>query len=442
MTERAVRPLTVVISSGDGGATGAVSVNATGAIQGINVAQGGTAYTAAPLVQIIDSSGSGFGASAVANLTGGVTNGLVTSGGSKYPGSTTATLSGGGGTGATAQPLLGLTNGSLGTISNTNSGYVPGDLLTVVAGTGAEVKVTGISGAGVVTGLAVIRGGSSYLPGDRLYLSDTTLGATGLVANVDTVTTDGVITAVSVVSGGTGFNTTSTLNHAGGQGGILRVEGDTVVKFVRMDYYGFYTSAPTATISGVNGLGSGATVQVLWDSTLLQVLGVRVLTTGSGYSQGATITFSGGGAPAGFQARGTVFTSTNVTGVSVFDPGSGYTTRPTGVTGGSGSGIQVAFNDQNYTVVGYRAIESGKDYSVAPTVSLSSPNAGGTTASITAGVEQVVGSISITNRGTAYNPATTTIVLVPVASGGGATAAPVTVNGICLLYTSPSPRDS
>ena len=424
-------PPTVVISSGDGGVTGAVSVNATGAIQGINVAQGGTAYTAAPLVQITDSSGSGFGASAVANLTGGVTNGLVTSGGSKYPGSTTATLSGGGGTGATAQPLLGLTNGSLGTISNTNSGYVPGDLLTVVAGTGAEVKVTGISGAGIVTGLAVVRGGGNYLPGDRLYLSDTTLGATGLVANVDTVSTDGVITAVSVVSGGTGFNTTSTLNHAGGQGGILRVEGDTVVKFVRMDYYGFYTSAPTATISGVNGLGSGATVQVLWDSTLLQVLGVRVLTTGSGYSQGATITFSGGGAlNPGFQARATVYTSTNVTGVTVFDPGSGYTTRPTGVTGGSGNAMQVAFNDQNYSVVGYRAIESGKDYSGAPTVSLSSPNAGGTTAAITAGVEQVVGSITITNPGTAYNPATTTIALVPVASGGGATAAPVTVNGI------------
>ncbi len=423
-------PPTVVISSGDGGATGAVSVNATGAIQGINVAQGGTAYTAAPLVQIIDSSGSGFGASAVANLTGGVTNGLVTSGGSRYPGSTTATLTGGGGTGATAQPLLGLTNGSLGTISNTNSGYVPGDLLTVVAGTGAQVKVTGISGAGIVSGLAVVRGGGNYLPGDRLYLSDATLGATGLVANVDTVSTDGVITAVSVVSGGTGFNTTSALNHVGGQGGILLVAGDTVVRFVRMDYFGFYTSAPTATISGVNGLGSGATVQVLWDSTLLQVLGVRVLTAGSGYSQGATITFSGGGAPAGFQARATVFTSTNVTGVTVFDPGSGYTTRPTGVTGGSGNGMQVAFNDQNYSVVGYRAIESGKNYTGAPTVSLSSPNAGGTTAAITAGVEQVVGSITITNPGTAYNPATTTIALVPVASGGGATAAPVTVNGI------------
>ena len=422
-------PPAVVISSGDGAATGAVSVNATGAIQGINVAQGGTAYTAAPLVQITDSSGSGFGASAVANLTGGVTNGLVTSGGSKYPGSTTATLSGGGGSGATAQPLLGLTNGSLGTISNTNSGYVPGDLLTVVAGTGAEVKVTGISGSGVVTGLAVVRGGGNYLPGDRLYLSDATLGATGLVANVDTVSTDGVITAVSVVSGGTGFNTSSTLNHVGGQGGILRVDGDTIVNFVRLDYDGFYTSAPTATIDGVNGHGSGATAQVIWDSTLLRVLGVRVTNGGTGYTQGATITFSGGGSFA-IQARGTVYTATNVTGVTLFDPGSGYTTRPTGVTGGSGSGMQVAFNDQNYTVVGYRAIESGTNYTGTPTVSLSSPNAGGTTAAITAGVEQVVGSITVGNRGTAYNPATTTISLVPVASGGGATAAPVTVNGI------------
>lgn len=40
-------PPAVVISAGDGGATGTVTVNANGAIQSIN-AQGGTAFTAPP----------------------------------------------------------------------------------------------------------------------------------------------------------------------------------------------------------------------------------------------------------------------------------------------------------------------------------------------------------------------------------------------------------
>ena len=423
-------PPAVVISSGDGGSTGTVTVNAKGAIQGINVAQGGTAFTAPPAVQITDSSGSGFGASAVANLTGGVTNGVVTNGGSRYPGSTTTTVTGTG-TGATGQALLGLTNASLGAISNTNSGYVPGDLLTVVAGTGAQIKVTAVNGSGGVTAVAVVEGGLNYLPGDILYLSDTTLGARGLQLTVRTVSTGGVITAFEpvITAAGSGFNTTTTLRHVGGTGGVLRVDGTTVLDFIDVVYGGFgYTTAPTVTITGVNGLGSGATAIAFLNGS--RVAFVQLTNPGSGYTNGATVTFTGGGAFPGFEALGTVYTSTNVTGVSVDRPGSGYTTRPTGITGGSGSGMQVAFNDQNYSVVGYRAIESGKDYTGTPTITLSAPNGGGTTAAITAGVEQVVGSITVTNPGTAYNPATTTISLVPVASGGGATAAPVTVNGI------------
>jgi hypothetical protein len=423
-------PPAVVISAGDGGSTGTVTVNAQGAIQGINVAQGGTAFTAPPAVQITDSSGTGFGASAVANLTGGVTNGVVTTGGSGYPGSTTTTVAGTG-TGATGQALLGLTNASLGAITNTNSGYVPGDLLTVVAGTGAQIKVTAVNGSGGVTAVSVVEGGLSYLPGDILYLSDTTLGGQGLQLTVRTVSTGGVITAFEpvITAAGSGFNTTSTLRHVGGTGGVLRVDGTTIIDFIDVVYGGFgYTTAPTVTITGVNGLGSGATAIAFLNGS--RVAFVQLTNPGSGYTNGATVTFTGGGAFPGFEALGTVYTSTNVTGLSVDRPGSGYTTRPTGVSGGSGSGMQVAFNDQNYTVVGYRAIESGKDYTGVPTVSLSSPNAGGTTAAITASVEQVVGSITVTNPGTAYNPATTTISLVPVASGGGATAAAVTVNGI------------
>ena len=342
-------PPTVVISSGDGAATGAVTVNASGAITTINVAQGGTAYTAAPDVVIVDSSGSGFGAVAHATLTGGVTNGVAVTGGSGYSGAATATVTASGTPGAkraTGVPLLGLTTASVIGFTSAGSNYAVGDLLTVVAGSGAQIDVTAVS-SGAITAATVSpgRGGANYGVGDILYLNDPTLGATGARLRVSTVTTGGVITAVTVVAGGTGYTSEMLLNHVGGTGAVLAVTG---------------------------------------------------------------VDFSGG-----------------ITGTVVFRAGSGYTTRPSAVVGGSGSRAVPTFVDTQYTVVGYKALLAGTGYSSA-SISVS----GGTGAVVSAGVEQIVDTIVVDVPGTAYNPATTTVTLAPVASGGGATSNSVTIDGI------------
>lgn len=427
-------PPMVVISSGDGGAAGTVSVDSTGALTGINVSQRGTAFTAPPEVQIVDSSGSGYGASAVANLTGGVTSGVVSTSGSKYGGGTTATVTGGGGTGATGQPLLGITNASVGAITSQGTGYAVGDLLTVVAGTGLQVQITAVSAGGVVTSATVTRGGGNYTPGDILYLSDPALAASGLRLTVSAVTTGGVATAVTVAAGGggSGFTTKSILNHVGGSGAVLQVQGDTQIGFINVNSGGVgYTSAPTVTINAIDGAGSGASATAFIDLVTGRVTFISVDNPGSGYIHGATVTLSGGSSGGIFiPATTTVFTDSFTTGVTVVRAGSGYTTRASGVSGGSGTGMLLTFNDSNYTAVGYRALESGHNYSSTPSITLSPPASGGTAAVLLGSVELVVDSITIIAPGTAYNPATTTISLVPVASGGGATANAVSVNGI------------
>ena len=423
-------PPTVVISSGDGGQTGAVSVDATGAITTINVAQRGNSFTAPPAVQITDSSGSGFGASAVATLTGGVTAGVVSGGGGGYAGSTTATVLGGGGSGATGRPLLGLTTASVSSVVSGGANYSVGDLLTVIAGTGAQIRVTSVGGSGDVTGVSIADGGSRYSPGDILYLADEALGASGLRVAVSSVSTGGVINGVSINAGGTGFTTDSRLNHTGGTGGVLEVDSigftDFVASISLFSGGQGYTLAPTVQFTG--GGGSGATAVASIDPFSGQIRSVTLTNGGSGYTSPPFISFIPAPGDTPTQQAFAVADLGNTLGLSVFRAGSGYTTRPSAVSGGSGSGAVVSFNDAQYTLVGYQPLEPGSGYSSTPTILLSAPSGG--SASLSPVVSQVVSSIIVVDPGQGYDPATTTVTLTPVAAGGGATASPISVNGI------------
>ena len=423
-------PPTVVISSGDGASTAAVKVDATGAILGVNLGQPGSSYNAAPTVVITDTSGAGFGATATATLTGGVTGGIVTAGGTGYAATTTVAVSGSGG--ATGLPLLGLTAASIGA-ATAGTNYRSGDLLTVLAGTGARIAVTGVTTGGVVTNLQVLDGGRDYSAGDVLYLNDPSLGAAGLQVTVDTVTTGGTITAASVTAGGTGYTTAMRLGHVGGTGGVLQVSFGLAANgtaLVVTNGGTGYTSAPTVTLVGGGGTGATATATI---NGAGQVTGVTITNPGSGYVTRPIVVFSGGG---GTSAAATAPLPPNtlaspLASFSVFRAGSGYTNRPTRVVGGSGNGGVVAFNDTNYTVVGYKVIQPGSAYSSASPPSITFANTGsGTGAAITPSVSGVVSGITVTNAGAAYDPVTTQIQITPVATGSGAAGRAVTVNGL------------
>ena len=421
-------PPVVVISSGAGAQTGTVTVDSTGAITNINLAQRGNGYTAPPAVLITDASGSGFGASAVANMTGGVTAGVVSSGGSGYAGGTTATVFGGGGNGATGRPLLGLTNASVSSIVSGGSNYAAGDLLTVVAGSGALIRVTSVGAGGTVTGVSVEDGGRDYSPGDVLYLSDPVIGAAGLRVVVSTVSTGGVITGVTINAAGNGFTTSSRLPHTGGRGALLRVDSigftDFVASITLFSGGLGYTQTPTVTLVGGGGSGATAIATVFGG----QVRSITITNPGSGYISPPNVLITPAPGDTPTQSAFAFANLGNSLNLSVAEAGSGYTTRPTAVVGGSGSGAQVTFNDAQYRLVGYQPLEPGAGYTSTPTIVLSAPSGGA--ASISAVVSQVVSSITVVDPGKDYDPATTTVSLTPVAAGGGATASPIAVNGL------------
>ena len=114
--------------------------------------------------------------------------------------------------------------------------------------------------------------------------------------------------------------------------------------------------------------------------------------------------------------------------------GSGYTNRPTGLSGGSGDSSFISFNDTAYSVTGVNITSPGRGYPVSsPTVTFSPTT--GTTATASAFVSKVVDVITVVNSGQGYNLATTVVELTAVALGGGASSGPVSVNGLGEITT-------
>lgn len=77
--------------------------------------------------------------------------------------------------------------------------------------------------SGVISGLTLAAGGTSYLPGDTLNIS----GGTGGTANVLATTSAGVITAIQLVNSGSGYSmntgVATTTNSAQGSGATVNI---------------------------------------------------------------------------------------------------------------------------------------------------------------------------------------------------------------------------
>ncbi len=357
-------PPEVIISSGDGSTSDAIEVDASGRILSINLSQPGSSFVGSPTVVITDTSGSGAGASAVATLSPGVTGGLVSLGGSGYAATTTATVD---------PPSAGSQATGEVLLGLTNAS------VTGVANGGTSYRVGDLleviagtaaqfqvasESGGSVNSVTLLNAGRNYNVGDVLYLNDRQLGATGLEVTITAIRADGVIDPSGYI----------VTNPGGG-----------------------YTTSSVLTHVG----GSGG---------VLRVTAVN----------GSPTTTAPGAI--------TAVEVWNSDGAGAFRAGEGYTTRPSAVAGGSGTGAQLTFTDSEYTIVGYRTIEPGSGYTAAPKITISAGT--GSAAAVLPNVSDVVTGISVTNSGTAYNPATTRVTILPSAQGGGASSQAVTVNGL------------
>ena len=173
-----------------------------------------------------------------------------------------------------------------------------------------------------------------------------------------------------------------------------------------------YTSPPTVTITGA---GTGATARV---NHILGIGTVTITNGGSGYTSAPTVTFSGG--DPWLNARGTAVVSGGaVTGVNVTYAGSGYVSAPTVTfTGGGGAGATATAQVDAVTALSQGSAERGSGYVSDPTVTVT--GGGGTGLMLNTRVSNGNVYITIANggggRGYTQNP------LAQVVGGSGSGA--------------------
>ena len=167
-----------------------------------------------------------------------------------------------------------------------------------------------ISNGNTVTSLKLTSIGSGYTTVPTITIAaPTTTGGVTATANVF----DMGIWGVGVNFGGTGYSANDVLTLVGG---TVRTSAVTlkvttisanVITGVTVLNYGSYSALPTNPITVTGGTGANATVNATWC-----VYGTTLLTSGSGYVEQPTVTFSTGGGAVAANAYATIGSSTSI----------------------------------------------------------------------------------------------------------------------------------
>jgi fibronectin-binding autotransporter adhesin len=358
--------LNVVGGGGTGGQLRVTTVNGSGQITGINVANPGIGYTSIPTGVTDLSTPAATGATFTNNDAFTIAGVTMTSTGSGYASAPTLTLSDGSSLTATAAisnvTLSGFTNSSIGgsngnisiplaitgtgsfskigsntvTIGSSNNytgnTTVSQGVLTV--GNAAALGVGGTMPVGQAVGTTVVSGGTLDLNGQTVNEPITLSGGTLGNSNAGVASLASGVAGVSIASTGTNLNsnTTLTLSGAGGAAANLSL--------------GITNGTITLT-----GLAAG------------------------GYKAGDVLTVTGGG---GTGATLKIISLDNGTVPAVYlvtSPGTGFTSLPTGVTDATtstGTGATFAATDGTFTAESATLTNAGTGYTSTPTVTSTS----------------------------------------------------------------------
>ena len=244
----------------------------------------------------------------------------------------------------------------------------------------------------------------------------------------------GAVAAVTITTPGKGYASAPDVSFVGGGGsgasGIALLNGSvTAVTIVRGGKYVKEAYLPRVEFREPNwgfyccsGYGASGSVTVAIDN----VEGVSIDNPGSGYTSPPDVTFSGGGSGAAGTA---VLESGGVASVSITNGGSGYASAPSiSFSGGGGSGA-AATAALSRGVIAVGMTNWGSGYHSPPTVSFS--GGGGSGAAGTAYMSGPVSSVVITNGGHSYNVAPRVNIR---GGGGGATATAEISGGVAAVF--------
>ncbi len=264
---------------------------------------------------------------------------------------------------------------------------------------GGSPSVSGvISGSGFVTqngsGVAVLGGANTYTGATNINNGTIQVGnanalgfgggnigvnapvAVATVNSTGTLDLNGQLLNKPVVLNG-GTLTNSSASAAGISSGV---GGFTLMSA------GSGVTSNAATVSG--GGGSGASAELLLGVTAANVS----VTAGGSYFAVPVVTISGGG---GTGATATAIlsagTSGALTGFTITNPGSGYTSAPTFTLASNGAttAATVATNANNFIAVGAEALSAGTGYTSTPTVAASGVD------TVTPTLSAVINSVSV-----------------------------------------------
>ena len=174
---------------------------------------------------------------------------------------------------------------------------------------------------------------------------------------------------------------------------------------------------PTVTFGAPPAGGTSPTATAIVSNNLA---GITVTDPGTGYTSPPTVTLTGGG---GAGATATAAITGILSGISLTNGGSGYTTAPqVFITGGGGTGATATTTVGGQSIVtGISITNAGAGYTSVPTVTFSGGGAT-TQATATATISAVVSSVTPVGRGTGYTSAPT----VTFTGGGAITQAQAT----------------
>lgn len=192
--------------------------------------------------------------------------------------------------------------------------------------------------------------GSGYTDtGDNAVVVNIAAPAQGITAQAEAVVSGGEIIGFTITNPGAGYTTAPTVTIIGGVGvgtGATAGTVTTVLGGIKInnesDYTNLYSNGEanvgTFAAKYPGALGNSLAVSVCDGAKAGRITNIQVLTGGAGYNSAPVVTI--GAPPAGgTQATAiAILTSEAVTSIVITNQGSGYTTAPTVALVGGGSG--------------------------------------------------------------------------------------------------------
>jgi hypothetical protein len=301
------------------------------------------------------------------------------------------------------------------------------------------------SPTGALTSINVPTGATGYTSTPTVTIGSPSSGGTQAVAHaVITPSSTGAVSGLTLTSPGTGYTSAPTVTISGGGGigatayaSFSPANGHPVASVSLTSAgspTGCFSSATPQYFTFTPG-GLKAQAQAVMSSTPNCIASWKVSGACSSLKNTTQTVTTGNGGGSGFSGTIKFKAGTGaVVASSITNPGSGYTSVPTGSATTIAGGCAAITYTLGYQMTGVTLLDGGNGYVTAPTVTVSTaPVSGGTptlsatldTSSTTAG--QITG-LTLTNGGTGYTSAPTVTISGGGGSGGTATASLASTN--------------